>query len=61
MTRYRITIRGDDAELRGYMDGNRASLTKLSMMTKPFGLVVVASEAEDDYNPFKEEKPDAPH
>jgi hypothetical protein len=49
--RYRITVRGEDTELRGYIDGDESRLRKLSLLMEPFGLVV-ASPAQPDYNPF---------
>ena len=56
-TRFRITIRGLGVELRGYMDQgideDQPTLEELAEAMKPFG-VVVASEAERDYNPFAE-------
>jgi hypothetical protein len=52
MTRYRVTVRGDHVELRGYIDVERMeSLTVFSEAMRGFG-IVVASVAEDDYDPF---------
>lgn len=55
--RFRITVRGLGIELRGYMDQglgeDQPTLEELAHAMKPFG-VVVASEAEHDYNPFEE-------
>lgn len=55
--RYRITVRGLGIELRGFMDQglgeDQPTLEELAHAMKPFG-VVVASEAEHDYNPFQE-------
>ena len=54
MTRVRITVRGDDprVELRGYMDvEDFERLGQFSDLMKPYG-IVVASFAEDDYDPF---------
>lgn len=48
--RYRITVRGTDIELRGYIDGD-ATLLLASRALDGIG-IVVASPAEDDYNPF---------
>jgi len=53
MGRFRITVRGENAELRGYMDADMEALIAFSDVMKPYG-VVVASNAEDDYNPFTE-------
>ena len=54
MTRYRITVRGDNIELRGYIDADEdhGHLVQLANAVERFG-VVVASKAEDDYNPFR--------
>jgi len=49
--RFRITVRGNDIELRGYMDGDGQDLNALSLAMDPFGMVV-ASQAEDSYNPW---------
>ncbi len=48
--RFRTTIRGEGVELRGYVDDS-VSLNALSVAMEPFG-IVIASPAEDDYNPF---------
>ncbi len=53
MGRIRITVRGENAELRGYMDADQDTLMAFAEAMKPYGLVV-ASLAEDDYNPFTE-------
>jgi hypothetical protein len=61
--RYRITVRGHQAELRGYIDSeDGAELVAFSQVMKPFG-IVVASPADADYNPFAhryvtDERPD---
>lgn len=51
--RYRITVRGESprVELRGYFDGDYARLALFSDLMTPYG-IVVASPAEDDYDPF---------
>jgi hypothetical protein len=54
--KYRITVRGDGIELRGYLgevllQSATERLTAFAEAMKPYGLVV-ASVAEDDYNPF---------
>jgi hypothetical protein len=52
--RFRITVRGDNTELRGYLvptDNNM--LNELAECMKPFGMVV-ASAADDAYDPFRE-------
>jgi hypothetical protein len=53
--RVRITIRGDAparVELRGFIDiEDMQVLGEFSEALKPYGLVI-ASAAEDDYNPF---------
>jgi len=50
----RVTIRGEGTELRGY-----ATMEALASLTSPPGeqpYMVVASPAEDDYDPFKEQE-----
>lgn len=56
--RFRITVRGDHAEVRGYLDTSddavgegHPELVAFAEAMKPFG-IVVASPAEDTYNPF---------
>lgn len=55
MTRFRITVRADEPtlELRGYTDLPPAVLNSLADALKPYGMVL-ASVADDDYDPFKE-------
>lgn len=48
--RHRITVRGQGMELRGYADEHLPE--ELAQVLAPF--LVVASPAEDDYDPFKE-------
>jgi hypothetical protein len=50
MTRFRITVRGTDIELRGYVDGE-ATATILARAVDGFAMVV-ASPADDNYDPF---------
>ena len=55
--KYRITIRRDDIELRGYIKGDdprRLSdlLHNLGKAMEPFGALVIASPADDTYSPF---------
>lgn len=56
-TRFRITVRSLGLELRGYIDNgideDETKLAALAEAMQPFG-VVVASEAEHDYNPFRD-------
>lgn len=53
MTKFRITVRGDDIELRGYLSGIEAT-RELADAVKPFGWIVVASVSEDqDKTPVK--------
>lgn len=52
MTRYRLTIRGTDMELRGYVDTNPEDLAAFAASVEGRG-VVIASIAEPDYNPFR--------
>jgi hypothetical protein len=56
--RYKITVRGTDMELRGYLDGE-ATLRVTAKVMEGIGLVI-ASPAEDDYNPFAITEPDYP-
>jgi hypothetical protein len=56
MTRFKVTVRGDGVELRGYVDNY---LPGIARVMEPYG-VVVASEASDDYNPFGITEPDYP-
>lgn len=53
--RFRITVRGMGVELRGRMDEltdeDAPTLAQFAEAMKPFGLVI-ASPAEDDYDPF---------
>lgn len=58
MTRFRVTVRGTDVELRGYIDGT-ATLRLASQQLEGIGLVI-ASPAEDDYNPFQITEPEYP-
>lgn len=58
MSRFRITIRGTDTELRGY-----ATIEALAALTAPPGeqpYVVVASPADDDFDPFAISEPEHP-
>jgi hypothetical protein len=61
--RFRITVRGDGIELRGYIDGPEGNeykpVSDLSDALDPFGMVI-ASAAEDDYNPFRISEPEYP-
>jgi hypothetical protein len=58
VSRFRITVRGTDIELRGYIDGE-ATLRVTAKVMEGIGLVV-ASPAEDDYNPFQITQPEHP-
>lgn len=56
MRRWRITVRGAAprrVELRGYVDLPLVELEDLAATLKPYGLVM-ASPADDDYDPFAE-------
>ena len=53
--RFRITVRGEGVELRGYLDADGEALGKFAHKMEPYG-VVLASIAADDYNPFFEEQ-----
>ncbi len=50
--RYRITLRGEDTELRGFSD-NGEFLARLAGAANP--MLVLTSLADDDYNPFMEQ------
>jgi len=56
MTRFRVTIRGEGVELRGYVDNY---LPGIARVIEPYG-VVVASPAPDDYDPFAISEPEYP-
>jgi hypothetical protein len=56
--RFRITIRGEGIELRGYVDGDPEDLDALARMCDPW--LVVASVAPDDYDPFAISDPGDP-
>lgn len=49
--RFRITIRSDHIEARGWCDGE-AELRELAAALDPLGIMVVASPAAPDYAPF---------
>jgi hypothetical protein len=52
--RFRITVRGEHVELRGYFDvkvDDEATPADLAEAMRPFG-IVMASVADDDYDPF---------
>lgn len=56
MPRFRLTIRGEGIEVRGY-----TTIEGLAAMTAPPGeqpYIVMASVAEDDYDPFRLIAPD---
>lgn len=55
--RFRITVRGEKCELRGYIDSDDdgAQVRELAQLMKPFG-IVVASPTTDDYEPFTLDK-----
>jgi len=48
--RWRITVRGEGTELRGYFN-QMDDLEEFARVMEPFG-IVMASPAEDDYDPF---------
>jgi hypothetical protein len=52
--RFRITVRGEGMELRGWFDDTQwiPALQEFSTAMIPFG-IVLASEADDDYDPFQ--------
>lgn len=54
--KFRVTVRGDNVELRGWITGSSdveamERLSRLGADLEPYG-VVVASIADPDYNPF---------
>lgn len=49
--RWRVTIRAEDIELRGYVDGT-ATLVRLAEAVEDLGAMVVHSPAARAYNPF---------
>ena len=51
ITRYRITLRSDHIEARGYVDGY-ANLLALAEALEPLGIVVARSPAPPDYVPW---------
>ncbi len=51
--RWRVTIRSDAIELRGYCDLTYEELEHMSELAKPLGMVI-ASPADDSYDPFDE-------
>jgi hypothetical protein len=53
VTLFKITVRADDVELRGYM-ADEARLVEFAKAVKPFGWIVVGSVAENqDETPVK--------
>lgn len=46
--RFRITVRGQGVELRGYLDGDIEKLGAFSDSMKPFGVVVASPMAEHE-------------
>jgi len=52
--RFRITVRGDDIELRGYIDGEVELRRFAAALADEFGTnpMIAYSPADDDYNPF---------
>jgi hypothetical protein len=53
--RFRVTVRGEDAELRGHIDGTLADLNDFAESVKDYGWVVVASPIEDGSLSFIEQ------
>jgi hypothetical protein len=54
--KFRITVRGDGTELRGYMVAlDHTTLNAFAATMKPYGMVV-ASIADDDYDPFADQQ-----
>jgi hypothetical protein len=61
--RYKITVRGQGVELRGRFDEptdeDASTLRYFAEQMEPFG-IVVASPAEDDFDPFAIDQPEHP-
>lgn len=53
--RFRITVRDEGLELRGYVTVDSQEELKIAAASL-FPLQVIASPAEDDYNPFREQE-----
>jgi hypothetical protein len=58
VSRYKVTVRGTDIELRGYVDGD-ATLRLTAKSLEGLGLVI-ASPAPAGFNPFAITEPDYP-
>lgn len=56
--RFRITIRGEGVEVRGYVDGDMSDLELLASVAAPWQ--VIASPAPADFDPFRISEPDQP-
>lgn len=54
MTRFRVTVRGNSMELRGYVDGEHAVRAFAELLFREYGTdpLVVVSPVDDGYNPF---------
>jgi hypothetical protein len=52
----RLTVRGSNIELRGYLSGEQADLNKIMSDLDEFGrqhdTLIIFSVANDDYDPF---------
>lgn len=61
VTTFRITVRGQNTELRGFHreEPGTETLGPLSQAMVPYGMVI-ASHAENDYDPFAISDPDNP-
>ena len=55
MTRFRITVRGDGIELRGFVDADTLNQVERLFADdlEESGAVIIASPAAADYNPFE--------
>jgi hypothetical protein len=51
--KWRITVRSDQIELRGYIEGEQPDLVALADAFKPLNALVMASPADDDYYPWE--------
>jgi len=58
MSRWRVTLRNNDTELRGYMDvPSHVKLKDFAKALEPFNILVVVSPADPDYDPFPDHWP----
>lgn len=62
MSRYRVSMRGTNVDLRGYIEGQEKLHQIAGALDKyipeSYDPMIIASLAADDYNPFGEEDPE---